>query len=47
MFEVWFTYNGSRACRAAEDLERRDAAVAFLSAAEGVTGIEVIEREDP
>jgi len=46
MFEVWFTYNGARACRGAETVERKDAAVEFLTGSPGVSDIEVIERED-
>lgn len=43
MFEVWFSYRGSRRWRVADGEEQRDAAVADLESNPDVTDIDVID----
>lgn len=45
-FEVWFTYGGERRHRACREPQERDEALAYLQATDGVTDIELIEREN-
>lgn len=44
-FEVWFTFNGERRCRSCRNGQERDDALTYLEAVEGVSDIDVIERE--
>ena len=46
MFEVWFSYRGSRRWRVADDEQQRDAALAVLEANSDVTDIDVIDLGD-
>lgn len=44
MFEIWFSYRGSRRFRTARDEVERDQVVEFLSRTADVTDVQVIEE---